>query len=145
MKPRNFVTNILLTLLFIAQIFISAFTPHWQLLFFGVIGVILMIPEWILTPKHRAAYISVKAVFQVLIIVLGVLMALYGFVIFVTYDLAESLAQGCGGGEANISHSPFDKFSAQFTMFMILPVLFKVIMNIVDFALYRKERRKYIK
>ena len=141
MKPRNFTVNLLLTLVFIAQIVLSLLTPNWQFIFFGIAGLILLIPEWILNVKHKAVYLSFKGVFQVLILVLGVGLFLYGLILSIAFSLSESLAQGCGG---TVSHSEFDKFVAEYYMFTIIPIIAKVIMNIVDFALYKKERRQLI-
>ena len=139
MKPRNFITNILLTLIFIAQIILSVMTPTWEMLFFGVAGVLLLIPDWFLKVKHKKGYITYKSVQQMLIILVGVGCTFMGFLLYVIYDVAEGLAEGCGG---TVSHSELDKFSAQFSMLIFIPVFAKVAMNIVDFATYKKEKRK---
>lgn len=138
MKPRNFVINILLMLVFIAQMIISLLTT-WELFFFGLVGVIILIPELILSVKHGIAFIIYKAIFQVLVSVLGAFCALYGFVLYLAYEVAKDLAMSCGG---NITHSKLDEFGALFNMLVLIPIVAKIIMNIVDFATYRKERKK---
>ena len=138
MKPRNFITNILLTMIFVAQIILSAITPAWQMLFFGVVGVILLIPDWFLRVKHKKGYITHKSIQQALIILVGLGCSAMGFLFCAIYDVAESLAEGCGG---TVSHSELDKFSAQFSMLIFIPVLVKVTMNIIDFSTYKKDKR----
>ena len=58
--------------------------------------------------------------------------------LYIIYDVAEGLAEGCGG---TVSHSELDKFSAQFSMLIFIPVFVKVAMNIVDFVTYKKDKR----
>lgn len=141
MKPRNFVINILLMLVFVAQIIISLLTT-WQLFFFGLIGVIILIPELILSVKHGKGYIIYKAIFQVLVTALGVVCAGYGFILYLVYEAASSIASSCGG---TVSHDNLDEFGALFNMLILIPVVAKIVMNIVDFATYKKDKKQLLK
>lgn len=143
MKPRNFITNILLTLIFIAQIVLVLVSKtDWKLIFIGIAGIILLIPEWILKPTHKAWYLVYKGVSQVAFAAQIVFTVVLGFVLLLAYGLAEGFAQGCGG---TVSHSEFDKFVASYIFYMSIPIAIKIIMNIVDFILFKKELRKATK
>lgn len=139
MKPRNFITNLLLTNIFIASIVLVIISKiDWKVIFIGVAGIIVLIPEWILLPKHKAWYLTYKGVSQVAFIALIVFSVMLGFVFLLAYGLAEGFAQGCGG---TVSHTEFDKFVASYIFYMSIPIACKVIMNIVDFILFKRELR----
>lgn len=142
MKPRNFIINILLILTFIAEIVLVLLAKaiDWKLIFIGIAGICVLIPDFILKPKHKAFYIVYKSLSQVGLIALGVITCVLGFVFSLAFGLAEGFAQGCGG---SVSHTELDKFTADFIFYLFIPIIAKLIMNIVDFALFRRELKKY--
>ena len=138
MKPRNFITNILLSIIFVIYIIlvIVAKSIDWKMIFIGVGGLLILIPDFFLKAKHRAWYLTYKSISQVGWIVLIIVSFILGFIFVIAYGVAEGFAEGCGG---TVTHTEFDKVVANFTLYMFIPLLCKVIMNIVDFALYKKE------
>ena len=141
MKPRNFVVNIILVLLCVAQIvltFVAPSIPFWPF-FIGLAGILFLIPDWILKPKHRAIYIVYKSLAILLFLLVGVASGFFGFIFGLIFGIAKDLAEGCGG---TISHTELDTFYANYC-FIISPVfLIKVAMVITDLAVYKKDRRK---
>lgn len=138
MKPRNLVVNILLSILFVIQIIFSIVSIcPWQLLFIGVSGLLILLPDWFVRPKHRSWFFIYKSIAQVLFIVVGVFTFLYGFVLAISYGVAEGFAQGCGG---TVNHTNFDKYVAEYFILLVIPILIKIIMNIFDFIFYKKEK-----
>lgn len=144
MKPRNFITNILLALIFVAEIVLVlvAKAIDWKVIFIGIAGIILLVPDFILKPKHKAGYLVYKSLSQVFLVALGVASLFLGFVFALAFGLAEGFAQGCGG---TVSHTEFDKVVANCLLYMFIPIICKIIMNIVDFALYKRELKKELK
>lgn len=141
MKPRNFISTILLLILFLSLIIFVPFAKKidWKVIFIGIAGIIVLIPDLFLRPKHKAGYLVYKSLAQVGLIAIMFFSVVLGFVFALGFGLSEGFAQGCGG---NITHTPFDKFVANYMMYMFIPIIFKLVMNIVDFALYRKELKK---
>ena len=141
MKPRNFIVNIMLTLLSIFLIIGVCFGTQIPLptLFIGVGTILVLIPEWILKPKHRAFYLVYKGVAQVLFTALIIISVFLGFLYGFIFELQNDLAQSCN---STINHSEMDEFLATYLMLYGIPILTRIIMNIVDFATYRKERKK---
>lgn len=138
MKPRNFITNVLLMLIFIAEIIlvVVAKSIDWKVIFVGVVGVILLVPDFFIKPKHRALYLVYKSFSQLGVVLLIIASAFLGFIFHLAFGLAEGFAQGCGG---SVSHTELDKFVAYYLMYLFVPLLAKLVMNIIDFAVYKKD------
>ncbi len=138
MKPRNFITNILLMIMFVAYIILVlvAKSIDWKMIFIGIAGIVILIPDLFLKPKHKVGFLVYKSIAQVEWLTLIVISAILGFIFVAAFGVAEGIAQGCGG---TVSHNELDKFVANFTLYMFIPLICKVVMNVVDFILYRKE------
>ena len=141
MKPRNFVVNIILTLLSIFLTISVCFGTqiHWAILFIGIGVILTLVPEWILKPKHKATYLVYKGVAQLILLILMFMTLFFGFIYTLIFDVQNSLHQSCN---STISHSELDEFLASYLMLYAIPIFVRIVMNIIDFATYKKERKK---
>ena len=143
MKPRNFATNILLVILCVVQIIMTILAKeiHPLLLLIGVVGILILFPDWFLKVKHRAGYIVYKSLAIVLFLALAIVSGGLGFIFSLVFGVAEGLAESCG---ATTSHTELDKAVANFCVFLVFPFVVKIAMIITDLAVYRKDRRKLL-
>lgn len=141
MKPRNFVINILIVLLSMVQIvltFLGEQVPWWTF-FVGLAGILFLFPDWFFKPKHIVLYIVYKSFAILLFVILSLGSAFVGSLLIIVYEVAEDLAESCGG---TTSFTQYDKFVANYTAILTILYVTKIGLLIADLATYKKDIKK---
>lgn len=142
MKPTKFALNSIIVFISFAEILFSfiSFLP-WQMFFAGLGIIAILVPDWILSVKHGKKYLVYKGISQGLFAAISILLIFLGGFLWLTLEVVEDIAEGCGG-VTNIT--TLDKIGVLLLVILGFVLFIKVIFNIIEFARYKKERRKIV-
>lgn len=143
MKPRNFVINIILIILALAQMILSIVSTSipWGFMFIGLAGIILTIADCFLKVKHKAVYIVFKSIFIFLFSSLVIATLFISIIVNLIFGIATGIAEGCGG---SVSVSNLDMFVINYYFAVVVVYLTKVGMLITDLAVYKKDKKQLL-